>query len=81
VVSGVPKAVLSKRIVAGTTRRVDGALALSSRPAIEGRRSDIVCCAPVEFVVKCCRGSMLRSLKLRRLVSSLASAERAFGKG
>jgi hypothetical protein len=80
-VSGVPKAVLSKRTVAGTTRRVDGAPALSSLPAIEGRRSDIVCCAPVEIAVKCCSRSMLRSLKLRRLVNGLTSAEGAFGKG
>jgi hypothetical protein len=53
VVSGVPKAVLSNRTVAGTTRREDGTPARSSRPAIEGRRSDIVCCAPLEFAVKC----------------------------
>jgi len=51
-VSGVPKAVLSNRTVAGTTRLVDGTPARSSRPAIEGRRSDMVCCAPVEIAVE-----------------------------
>jgi hypothetical protein len=59
----VPKAVLSNRTVPGTTRLVNGAPARSSRPAIDGRRSDIVGCAPVEVAVKCCSLSLLRSLR------------------
>lgn len=72
----MPKAVLSNRTVAGTTRREDGTPARSSRPAIDGRRSDIVCCAPVEIDVRCWSPSLLRSLRLRRLVSGLTSARR-----
>jgi hypothetical protein len=62
-VYGVPKAVLSKRRVPGITCRVDGTLALSRRPAIEGRRSDIVCCAPGESAVMC----VVAEVKLHQL--------------
>lgn len=62
VVRGVPRAVLSNRTVPGTTRRVDGTPARSSRPAIEGRRSDIVCCASVAFAVKWCGRPLLLEL-------------------
>jgi hypothetical protein len=51
VVRGVPNAVwLSNLTVPGTARRADGTPALSSRPAIEGRSSDIVYFTPVGIV-------------------------------